>query len=76
MGPVCCSNAVVLQNTLRVYGCAVFFPGHADAWGVRFAGLVADAGSACACTPPDQHEPSSTTNPARGADLEMHPCPA
>jgi hypothetical protein len=53
-----------------------YLPGRADTLGLlRFAYLVADAGSAYVrLQPPVQHEPSSSTNPARGADREMHPC--
>jgi hypothetical protein len=68
---VCSSNVVVLQNTLRVYGFAVFYQGRADAHGVfgSLAWWLTRARRVTLATPV-QHEPfcTTTTIPARGAD--------
>jgi hypothetical protein len=75
-GGACSSNVVVLSNnTLRVYGFAVFYQGGAP---TRLGSSVADAGSAYMRLHPSPARTSTTAafHPARGADPEMHPCPA
>jgi hypothetical protein len=77
---VCRSNVVVLYNTLRVHGFALFYQGRADAHGV-FGSLAwwLTRARRVALATPVQHEPFSTTTtiPARGADpRDVHSIPA
>jgi hypothetical protein len=77
--------AAVILSYCRIihYGCTASLSvtrARRHAWGGsvrwRAAWWLTQARRTCACNPPVQHEPSSTTiNPACSADLEMDPCP-